>query len=77
MARPNQVWTQSDICYVLLAKGFMYRTVNMDGYSSRVLARRVSKTLDVEACFAALEEALARYGPPEILNTDQGAPIYQ
>jgi putative transposase len=70
--RPNQVWA-SDICYVPMAKGFMYLTVIMDWYSRRVLAWRVSNTLDADPCIAALEEALARYGPPEILNTDQGA----
>ena len=51
----------------------MYLTVIMDWYSRRVLAWRVSNTLDADPCIAALEEALARYGPPEILNTDQGA----
>lgn len=70
--RPNQVWA-SDICYVPMAKGFMYLTVIMDWYSRRVLAWRVSNTLDAEPCSAALEEALARYGVPEIFNTDQGA----
>lgn len=70
--RPNQVWA-SDICYVPMAKGFMYLTVIMDWYSRRVLAWRVSNTLEADPCIAALEEALARYGPPEILNTDQGA----
>ncbi len=70
--RPNQVWA-SDICYVPMAKGFMYLTVILDWYSRRVLAWRVSNTLDTDPCIAALEEALARYGPPEIFNTDQGA----
>jgi putative transposase len=70
--RPNQVWA-SDICYVPMAKGFMYLTVIMDWYSRRVLAWRVSNTLEAAPCMAALEEALARYGPPEIFNTDQGA----
>jgi putative transposase len=71
--RPNQVWA-SDICYVPMAKGFMYLTVRMDGYSRRVLAWRVSKTLEADPCIAALEEALACYGAPEIFNPDQGAP---
>ena len=70
--RPNQVWA-SDICYVPMAKGFMYLTVIMDWYSRRVLAWRVSNTLDADPCIAALEEALVRYGVPEIFNTDQGA----
>ena len=70
--RPNQVWA-SDICYLPMAKGFMYLTVLMDWYSRRVLAWHVSNTLETEACVAALEEALLRYGTPEIFNTDQGA----
>lgn len=70
--RPNQVWA-SDIGYVPMAQGFMDLTVIMDGYARRVLAWRVSKTLDADPCIAALEESLARDGPPEILNTDQGA----
>ena len=70
--QPNHVWA-SDICSVPMAKGFMYLTVIMDWDSHRVLAWRVSNTLDAEACIAALEEALMRYGPPEIFNTDQGA----
>lgn len=72
ITRPNQVWA-SDICYIPMAKGFMYLTVIMDWYSRRVLAWRVSNTLDTEACVEALEEALGRYGAPEIFNTDQGA----
>jgi putative transposase len=70
--RPNQVWA-SDLCDVPMAKGFMYLTVIMDWYARRVLAWRVSNTLDAEPCIAALEEALARYGAPEIFNTDQEA----
>ena len=70
--RPNQAWA-SDICYIPMAKGFMYLTVIMDWYSRRVLAWRVSNTLETEACVEALEEALRRYRAPEIFNTDQGA----
>ena len=70
--RPNQVWA-SDISYIPMAKGFMYLTVMMDWYSRRVLAWRLSNTLDTETCVEALEEALSRYGTPEIFNTDQGA----
>lgn len=69
--RANQVWA-SDICSVPMAKGFMYLTVIMDWYSRRVLAWRVSNTLDTEACREALQEALRCYGVPEIFNTDQG-----
>ena len=70
--RPNQVWA-SDICYIPMAKGFMYLTVIMDWHSRRVLAWRMSNTLETDACVEALEEALLRYGAPEIFNTDQGA----
>lgn len=72
ITRPNQVWA-SAICYSPMAKGFMYLTVMMDWYSRRVLAWRVSNTLETEACLEALDEALACYGAPEIFNTDQGA----
>ena len=70
--RPNQVWA-TDICYLPMAQGFMYRVDIMDWYSRRVLAWRVSNTFDSDFCVEALEEALARDGPPEIFNTDQGA----
>jgi len=72
ITHPNQVWA-SDICYIPMAKGFMYLTVIMDWYSRRVLAWRISNTLDTEPCLEALQEALARHGVPEIFNTDQGA----
>ena len=70
--QPNHLWA-SDICYVPMAKGFMYLTVIMDWASRRVLAWRVSNTLDAEPYMAALEEALIRYGCPEIFNSDHGA----
>jgi putative transposase len=70
--RPNQVWA-ADICYVPMAKGFLYLVAIMDWYSRKVLAWRVSNTMDTAFCVEALEEALARYGAPEIFNTDQGA----
>ncbi len=69
--RPNQVWA-ADICYLPMAKGFMYLVAVMDWHSRRVLAWRVSNTLDSTFCVEALQEALARYGAPEIFNTDQG-----
>ena len=56
-----------------MARGFMYLVAVMDWYSRRVLSWRVSNTLDSAFCVEALEEALARYGAPEIFNTDQGA----
>ena len=70
--RPNQVWA-TDICYIPMAHGFMYLVAIMDWYSRRVLAWRVSNTFDSDFCVEALEDALTRYGPPEIFNTDQGA----
>ena len=71
IARANQVWA-SDICYVPMVNGFMYLTVIMDWHSRRVLAWRVSNTLETEACVEALEEALGSFGAPDIFNTDQG-----
>jgi putative transposase len=70
--RANQVWA-SDICYIPMAKGFMYLVAIMDWHTRRVLSWRVSNTLDSGFCIEALEEALERFGPPEIFNTDQGA----
>ena len=70
--RANQVWA-TDICYIPMAKGFMYLVAIMDWHSRRVLSWRVSNTLDTEFCIEALEEALRRFGAPEIFNTDQGA----
>jgi putative transposase len=70
--RPNQVWA-TDICYIPMAKGFMYLVAIMDWHSRRVLAWRVSNTLDTDFCIEALQEAIQRFGAPEIFNTDQGA----
>lgn len=70
--QPNQVWA-ADVCYLPMAKGFMYLVAIMDWHSRRVLSWRVSNTLDADFCVDALEEALARHGRPEIFNTDQGA----
>ena len=70
--RANQVWA-TDICSLPMAKGFRYLVAVMDWLSRRVLSWRVSNTLDREFCVEALEEALARYGAPEIFNTDPGA----
>ena len=70
--RPNQVWA-TDVTYIPMAKGFVYLVAIMDWYSRKVLSWRLSTTMDTEPCVAALEEALARYGSPEIFNTDQGA----
>jgi len=70
--RPNQVWA-ADICYLPMAKGFLYLVAIIDWYSRKVLAWRLSNTLDSHFCVEALEEALGRYGCPEIFNTDKGA----
>jgi putative transposase len=70
--RPNQVWS-ADITYIPMNRGFMYLVAVMDWHSRKVLSWRVSNTLESEFCVDALEEALRRYGKPEIFNTDQGA----
>lgn len=70
--RANQVWA-SDVSYIPMAKGFMYLVAIMDWHTRKVLSWRVSNTLEPDFCVEALEEALARYGAPEIFNTDQGA----
>jgi putative transposase len=70
--RVNQVWC-SDVTYIPMAKGFLYLVVIMDWVSRAVLAWRLSNTLGADFCVEALEEALARYGRPDIYNTDQGS----
>lgn len=70
--RPNQVWA-TDITYIPMAKGFVYLVVVMDWYSRKALSWRLSNTMDSDFCVDALEEAIRRYGAPEIFNTDQGA----
>ena len=70
--RPNQVWAM-DITYIPMAHGFVYLAAVVDWFSRRVLAWRLSITMEVEFCLDAVEEALARYGRPEIFNTDQGS----
>lgn len=67
--RPNQVWT-SDITYVPMAHGFLYLMAILDLLSRKVLAWRLSNTLTPDFCVEALEAALAKFGPPEIFNTD-------
>ena len=70
--RPDQVWC-ADITYVPVQRGFLYLVAIMDWASRRVLAWRLSNTLDAGFCVEALSEALARFGRPEIFNTDQGS----
>jgi putative transposase len=69
--RPNQVWC-ADITYIPMAKGFVYLVAVMDWFSRRVLAWRLSITMETDFCVDALREAMDRHGRPEIFNTDQG-----
>ncbi len=70
--RPNQVWAM-DINYIPMARGFAYLAAVIDLFSRKVLAWKLSITLDTGFCIEAVEEALARYGKPEVFNTDQGS----
>jgi len=70
--RPNQVWC-TDITYIPMAKGFAYLVAVMDWHSRKVLSWRLSNTMESDFCVDALEEAMRRYGRPEIFNTDQGS----
>lgn len=70
--KPNQVWA-TDITYVPIGSGFLYLVAIMDWASRTVLSWRLSNTMDVSFCVEALEEALARFGKPEIFNSDQGS----
>ena len=72
VSRPNQVWAM-DITYIPMARGFVYLAAVMDWHSRKVLAWRVSVTMDTDFCVEALEESLGRHGAPEIFNTDQGS----
>ncbi len=70
--RPNQVWC-ADITYIPVQRGFLYLVAIIDWATRHVLSWRLSNTMDARFCVEALEEALARYGKPEIFNTDQGS----
>ena len=70
--RPNQVWAM-DITYIPMKRGFVYLTVVLDWATRKVLSHRVSITMDKQFCIDALDEALQRYGAPEMMNTDQGS----
>jgi len=70
--RANQVWAM-DLTYIPMARGFVYLAAVVDWASRKVLAHRVCITLDTDFCIQAVEEALAKYGQPEIFNTDQGS----
>lgn len=70
--RPNQVWC-ADITYLPMRRGFLYLVAIMDWHTRKVLAWRISNTLEADFCVAALNEAIHKFGPPEIMNTDQGS----
>lgn len=72
VTRANQVWA-SDITYIPMRRGFLYLVAIMDWYTRKMLAWRLSNTLEADFCVDALNEAIAKYGPPEIMNTDQGS----
>ena len=72
VTRPNHVWAM-DITYVPMARGFVYLVAVLDWFSRKVLAWRLSITLETGPCVEALSDALARHGTPEIMNTDQGS----
>jgi putative transposase len=70
--RPNQVWC-ADITYLPMRRGFLCLVAVMDWLTRKVLAWQISNTLDADFCVEALNEAIHRFGPPEIMNTDQGS----
>ena len=72
VGRPNQVWAM-DITYLPMAKGFIYLAAVVDWHTRRVLSWRLSVTMDTHFCLAAVEDAIGKYGKPEIMNTDQGS----
>jgi putative transposase len=72
VTRPNQVWAM-DITYIPMARGFVYLAVVLDWFSRRVLSWRLSITMEAAFCIETLDDALARHGKPEIVNTDQGS----
>jgi putative transposase len=70
--RPNQVWA-TDITYIPMARGFVYLCAVMDWFARRILAWRLSNTMEAEFCIEVLEDALSAHGKPGIFNTDQGS----
>jgi putative transposase len=70
--RPNQVWA-ADVTYIPMERGFVYLVAVIDWFSRKVLSWRVSNSLTADFCVDALEEAIERFGTPEIFNTDQGS----
>ena len=72
VTRPNQVWA-ADICYIPMARGFVYLFAVLDWATRKVLAWRLSNSLTADFCIEAVEEAIENFGKPEIFNTDQGS----
>jgi putative transposase len=72
VTRPNQVWAM-DLTYIPMARGFVYLCAVVDWFSRRVLSWRLSITMETAFCIEAIEEAIARYGKPDIFNRDQGS----
>jgi len=72
ITKPNQVWA-TDITYIPMARGFIYLCAVVDWASRKILAHRVSISMDTEFCLDVLEDAISQYGKPEIFNTDQGS----
>jgi putative transposase len=70
--RPNQVWC-ADITYIPMRRGFLYLVAIMDWASRKVLSWRISNTMEADFCIEALDDAMERFGRPEIFNTDQGS----
>jgi len=70
--RPNQVWA-TDITYIPMARGFVYLVAVVDWFTRRVLSHRVSITMEAGFCVEAVEDAIVKYGKPEIFNSDQGS----
>ena len=76
IVRPNEVWAM-DITYIPMAKGFVYLAAVLDWFSRRVLSWRLSITMEASFCVAALEEALARHGKPEIFKTGSRLSVHR
>ena len=72
VTRPNQVWS-TDLTYIRLARGFAYLVAVIDWYSRRVLAWRISNSMDASFCVDCLEDALRHHGRPDVFNSDQGS----
>ena len=70
--RPNQVWA-ADLTYIPMQRGFVFLVAILDWATRKVLAHRVSINMSTDCCLEALEEAIVKYGRPEIFNTDQGS----